>query len=811
MKLHIKLLSSFLICAVTISALVFCSISFFPAYSKAKSSKPKWKKEITSIEVGKTFHYRINNRPKKARIRFSLSHKSRASIHRKTGLFRAKKAGTVIITAKIQQKNKKAIQLKSKVKIVRKKQKTGNKNIHPDSSRKKANSLSVPNRSAILNHVTFSVAESIHPWNHSIMLYSSRILLDSEVQNSTLSLSPTILKNNAKKDIHLNAHFLSLSDDGKIVTYQLTPDSAQKMCPGNGTLDGEYSIHSNLFSYPLYTKYSERICPNSVSGYILDTHQTSLSHVSVKLYSDSKNTPMAETTTDQHGYYQFQNIAENHLTLVAERENYDSCSIRSLDPSGKNICQNIILHPSDTKNLAVACQILDEKNKPITDTAVVLTTKDNVSASGDFHCSDKNQDLLFLKGFVDSKGSILFANQKSSYSNGYTQIKHCQDQSLPKYIRGDMPKSDSVIIDPCSSLNRQNEYIIKVFPVTDGVVIPKNYQMASFSFSFSPLVSDHLIIQIHLQELPHISADMVSIGDDGITTAPSHYRYLLYDKNGHILFQTSLSPLLEGNKNNYREQLSSALREQNIRLPDGNYFAAVTAYSSKKIVLSATAIHSVKIFHNKLSAAHFQLAACRTFHSLILADCKQKQTKALSFYLYQKSDTKWFPIGIYTTSSFSDIDTKQKSYLHIPVALSDTSYLLIPSDQSYHIASGSVLLPGKNVGSAAPEHQILIVDQTKDSEASYDHTVTSELLQFSTLCPEIISFCHAYYASSDTYPNTVCAYYQLDGSFTSLLLTAPELSSIYNGASSLICDRLQNGSSIDTTQKSYSTTPFFVT
>lgn len=82
---------------IVVIMITFC-IGLFPLNSKAKTANPKWKKQPSSLEIGKTYHYRIKHCSKKATIRFSSNHSSLASINHKTGLLRAKKAGNVVIT-----------------------------------------------------------------------------------------------------------------------------------------------------------------------------------------------------------------------------------------------------------------------------------------------------------------------------------------------------------------------------------------------------------------------------------------------------------------------------------------------------------------------------------------------------------------------------------------------------------------------------------------------------------------------------------------------------------------------------------------
>lgn len=853
MKSQNQKLYKFLITPTITAIIIILCIGFCPLNGKAKTCKPKWKKQPSSLEVGKTYHYRIKSCPKNAVIQFSSNHTSLAGINRKTGLLRAKKAGNVIITAKIKQSQKKTKKLKTRIRIIKKKNTSTDKNKISTLSTDTTENKEISNQSPILNHVSFSIAESINPWNHSIMLYSSRILLQSEVQNTDLTLTPSMIESNSKTNTPLKAYFSSLSADGKTITYQLNEDSSKKLCPGNGTLDGEYEITSNFFSSSLRTQYHERIHENCICGFVLNSSQTSLANVSIQLYINSQNTPIASTITDKNGYYEFQNITDKNITLKAESENYNSYSLSSLNPAGQTICQNIIMHPISTKNLVVSCQILNKQNQAAKNTAVILTTKDadftgNTIYSPDktFSTDDKTTNF-FLQGFVDANGIISFANQETINADNYTQISCHPNQSLPVYLHGKMPVSDSIIQDPLHVLTRNQDYILYVFPTTDGTAIPRDYQMESFSFSFDSLLSDSLFLQIQLQDLPSLNADKVSIQSDTLTDSVSSYHYTLYDKKGNELFQTTLSPSSKENQNDYSKQLTTALQADKIRLTDGDYFAAITAFSSdsseksdysneKETPISGTTILSVQIQNNTISPADFSLSPCQTMHALSYIDNYNENLENISFILYQKKDTLWFPIGTYTTDSFTSIHSGQKAYLNLPVS-PGTDYYLNPLSTKYQINSGNYFtIPEEQknmmatntskqenmttintseqedlIPSHTPEHQI-ILDFVSDHETNRkDALDLSGLLDYVYLCTNITFFHKDFFDNSTTYPNTVYAYYQTDGSFANLLLATPSFSYYENNSSTFIYNRLQNGTAILTSQPSYSTTAFFVT
>lgn len=794
--------------------MITLSINLFPLDSKAKTAHPKWKKQLSSLEVGKTYRYSIKHCPKKATIQFSSNHPSLASINCKTGLFRAKKPGKVVITAKIKQTQKRSKKLKTHIRIIKKKP----SNLSANASEKQE----LPSQSSILNHVTFSVADSVNPWNHSIMLYSSRILLQSEVQNTNLILTPSRIKSNPKINFPLTAHFSSLSADGKKITYQLDEDSSKKLCPGNGTSDGEYEITGNFFPNSLRTQYHERIHKNSLCGFVLNTNQTSLPNVSVKLYNNSQNMLIASTTTDSNGYYEFQNITDKNITLKAESENHDSYILSSLNPSEQNICQNIIMHPTSKKNLSVSCQILNKQNQAVKNTAVILTKKDTeftVNPSGNIPSNDESENF-FLQGFVDSNGLVSFANQENINANEYTQITYHSNQSLPEYFRSKMPVSDSVVHDSSHTMTRNQDYVLYVFPATNGSSIPRDYQMESFSFSFDPLLSDSLFLQIYLEELPLLSTEKVSIHSDTLLDPVSSYHYGLYDKKGNELFHTTLSPLSKDSQDDYSKQLTAALQYSQTRLTDGDYYAAVTAFTSlsstksntsdkEETVISGTSILPIQIQNNMISSVSFTLSPCQTFHALTFIDNCNKNLKTFSFTLYQKADTSWFPIGTYITDLFIPIHSGQKAYLTLPIS-PNTSYCLVPSSTQYQISSGNYFTTSKTQ-SQSTEHQILLCFVPDNDAVIKNILDLSGLLDYINLCTNKSNFHKEFFSNSSTYPNTVYAHYETDGTFVNLFLATPSLSSDENISSTFIYDRLQNGKAIHTSQTSYSATMFFVT
>lgn len=786
------------------------TVNIIPTCSQAKTKKPKWKKEITSLTVGKTYRYRITGCSKKSIIRFSSNHKSLASIHPKTGLLRAKKKGSIIITAKIKEPHRKVKKIKTKLKITTKKKNTthsskNNSNLAKNNTSSVSSDLQTKTKtshSTILDHVQFTVSKSINPWNHTLLLYSNRILLQSEVQNSTLTLSHSLSESNSNYANHLIANFVSLSGDGKTLIYQLSDASAQKICPGNGTQNGNYNITSTLFSDTLSSYYQECISSNSISGFAITSNSSTLANVSVSLYSNRSHMLLASTKTDQNGYYQFQNITTEDVTLTAQLENYDTFSTSIENLTGYPLCQNIIMHPFSINDLALSCQIVDTDEQPIKDATVIIINAD--------------QELI-SRGKVNTNGMITFANEISNSSKGYTLINYQNNNSIPFYYSENMPSSDNIITAENPLFSRNQEYSIYVIPTDEESNIPTEYHMASFSFSFASLLSEQLFLQVHLQDLPVLSIDKLSVNTDSLEENYSYFDLTLYSKDAISIFQTQLMPSAQISNNDFSKQLSLEFQNSSLRFHDGEYYIALTAYSYADQPISGTEILPVSIQNGMIRSLEFTLKPVIVSHSIIYANFSCDTTDPLSFYLYQQSNSLWFPIGIFSSDIFTTITTTtSKSYIDFPLLQENMTYCLVPDDSSYSITSGFLLQTTSeqedDVTNSIPDHQIIIAKTSTDDKTKDYLNQNCNLIDYISFCTFHQTFDDTFFSSSYSYPNTIYAYYQTDGTFLNIFLATPAfLQSNTTSSSDQIYYCLHNRDIIYTSQPSYRFTPFFVT
>ena len=181
-----KQLSSLFI--ITIFSIALFSI-FFPKKAYAKSSVC-FARKYNILTIEKNVLYKIKNLGKTDYVRYSVSNPSLASIGKKSGLMTPKKAGKLTVNAVIY--NKKHKRLKTLT-----------------------NNVTIQQKKQILPNAVFKVNKGINPWNFTISLSCSRILLKKEIQADKLTITPK-----GRKSPKLTASFTSISADGKEIIYK---------------------------------------------------------------------------------------------------------------------------------------------------------------------------------------------------------------------------------------------------------------------------------------------------------------------------------------------------------------------------------------------------------------------------------------------------------------------------------------------------------------------------------------------------------------------------------------------------------------
>lgn len=371
-----------------------------------------------------------------------------------------------------------------------------------------------------LKHVKLSVSAKMNPSDHTLLLYSNRILLKSEVRRSKLTLSLKGQKNSSRK---LKATFLSLSKNGKKITYQLNAASRAYLCPGNGTRNGTYRVNSSLCSKSFQTKYRERFTPNILTGFVLSQKGAAVPSAAVSLF-DAKNQKIRTVKTDRSGHYKFPKISKTNLSMVVQKKGYATSRITSLSPLGKTECQNVILSPATEKNLALSCYVRDNQKHPIRSATLLL--------------KDSSNRTIF-QGNTDASGRITLRNRKSPASNRFTLISCDQNNMRASYQKKAFPSANLHILSGQKAFKRKNMYSLYV-SVSKKSSQKIEYQGECFHFSFSSFPSDQATFQIRLQPLSTLSPNQAAIktdmqillyGNFSVKVKSSPLTFRLYQKN----------------------------------------------------------------------------------------------------------------------------------------------------------------------------------------------------------------------------------------------------------------------------------------
>lgn len=764
--------------------------------SSAHKKKIKWKSQPSTLQVGKSFRYRISGKAAKSKVRFHSNHPKRAKINTRTGKLQAKRQGSVIITAKVTKKNKSA-KLKTKLRIIpssRQKEQNslGDNTLHEDSS------------DSYLKNVQFSASDNINPWDHSLLLYSNRILLQKEVEDTSLQLSPSSTKQSAKETY--TASFSSLSPDGKCIRYQLSKTDAKKMCPGNGTGDTIYSIRSSFFSKQLSIKYQERIHTNSISGYVLSKKGKYLAGAQIQLISESSDTIIDTARSDKNGFYQFTDISDPSVSIYAAMADFDSLHVKQLSPHGHALCQNLILHPANSDELALSCRLVNSSGETIPSAAVILT-------------DTKTQASLW--GKVDQTGCITFTSSDDCNPADYSYIKYQNQLTSPIYQNEPLPVAERFTHDPAFLLNRNTTYQLQILPSPDSSLV-KDYVPLSFCFSFADLVSDQILFHVTLEELPVLSTKTMSINTDTLTTRAEHYNYALYSFDGDLIFQTILSAQ---NDLGLTKELQQILLDSSLRLPDGAYFVSLSAFDAHQTQISATEIQKVSITDGKLAALTCHLSPVSSLQTFLYAKIpKEKIPDSISFTLYQEFSSIYFPVNTYTADNFSMLNYNScQSILTLSSVKADTNYFLLPDTATYCISSDltiaennllqnirkDILPRGILFRAQTPSFQIVLTENPSEQISTKPELNINVKHDTFSCHIQTISLDRHYFDSSNAYPNTVYAYHQKDGSL--LNISFQSSTNISSANPSFIMNCFKNGTDIVTNQSSYRLTPFFVT
>lgn len=653
----------------------------------------------------------------------------------------------------------------------------------------------------LLKHTKLSVSKQINPWNHTLILYSSRILLRSEVRHSSLTLSQKTNKKSAKI---IKAKFLSLSKNGRKITYQLNAKSRHYLCSGDGTKNGFYKITSSLFTKSLLTKYRERLSPNTLSGFVLSQTGSPVPSAKVFLQNERKK-KVKSTKTDPSGYYCFRNISNSNLSISVQKKGYANSKISSLQPAKKSLCQNIILAPLSEKNLAVTCILQNEQCEPLSSTSVILT--------------DSSSHPI-AQGKTDQEGRITFSNIKKPISNGFSLINYHKTRTHASFQNHSFPQSNFMITPLAKALKRRNTYYLTIVPKDSASSI--KYQRERFSFSFSSFLTDQVVFQVQLQKLSILNPKKISVNMDTLSppkVTPSNLSFSLYSSvpsssKAPCLFHANV-PLHKALVSPFslsETTLPSLLQEKSVYIEDGSYYIHLQGLNSSLRPISSSSFFSIKVQDGFISPVNCTLFTAKNMKILLYGNFPVPKTpSSLSFHLFQQYHSIWFPVQEVSSSILSSVSPSScKAFINLYGITAKEKYLLISSNPNYSIIQGQSFSTKADTlfsnlsNLTVPSHQIICqfekLNQIFKSSADLETSLSS--------IPNTHHINTQFLQTSDSYPNTVYAFYQSNGTLLSTFLTSK---SFYPQKNRTFYDCYTNGATLRTSQPVYRSTPFFVT
>lgn len=767
-----KQLSSLFI--ITIFSIALFSI-FFPKKAYAKSSVC-FARKYNILTIEKNVLYKIKNLGKTDYVRYSVSNPSLASIGKKSGLMTPKKAGKLTVNAVIY--NKKHKRLKTLT-----------------------NNVTIQQKKQILPNAVFKVNKGINPWNFTISLSCSRILLKKEIQADKLTITPK-----GRKSPKLTASFTSLSADGKEIIYTLNTSGQTKLCPGNSSMDGTYTLESLRFSKKLSLNYKERLTENTLSGFVLNSDGNSVKHALVTLKKGTVT--LNKCHTDENGHYKLQNV-QNADCLTVEKTGFKKNTLYNPAISSKGTtCENIILRSSKETDVAMDFLITDKKNNPIPNTSIyILEQKDTAPSQTPFPDTTEQisavncmadyipKEKILYSGATDSGGRLLLSNSPSSPSAPCSNLT-LGEETLVSYSAQQKPAPNiKKEILPSSILDDNKNYVIYIKNYSKDN-LQHSYHTKKILFSFTSLITDYAFLHVRLNLCQQTSLKDLSIISD---TPPSLYRSLLFqffhpdDKKAFYQYPVEKEHFkMTGNK-----ILSSSLLLP-ISLPEDTYYLKIQALSEESNILSQSDFVICYISNSTAFLEPITLQKAGYARLLVYGNREYSLSSKASFELYQKYDGYYFYIGNYFTDIFTKKDKEfSVSSLYLNNLFPNSDYLLVPLSGniaakeylSFHSTNQSIF-PAKEYAehSLTPLATIYCIKtdlgiNTGNNSDGLHHTDDTCLLSVPNDFYKdtiTISYKDTYKISqhlvrtSHAYPNSVIAIYKPNGTFlTSTLTTSP--------------------------------------
>ena len=759
--------------------LTFITAAFLTNFSplhfsikKVQAAAPiSFTKTYRDLTVGKKVKYQLKNMNKTNYAKFFLSNSSLASIEKNTGILTPKKTGILTVKAIVYNKKNKII------KILK-------------------NQVTIQEKKKILPNATFKVKKTINPWNFTITLSCSRILLEKEINTDKLSIYPK-----GKKSPKLTASFTKLSDNGQEIIYTLNTFSQAKLCPGNFSMDGTYILESKRFSKKLSLTYQERLTKNTLSGFVFYTNGNCVKNALVTLKKG--DITIKKSYTDKNGHYLFKNISGSDC-LTVEKSGFQKCTIQNpiISPKGTT-CENIILRSEKDTDIAIEFFVTDKQDIPIPNTSIYLLEEKETKPNNHKTDSFSKDDILY-SGTTDSTGKLLLSNTSSVPANPYSGLIF-EEQTTLTYSSNQKPPvtNKNVLAKTILDCNKTYAIYIKNFSLEQP---HSSYLTKKIIFSFSNILTNRALLHIKLEPCPLTSIKNLSIISD---TPSSIYRSLslqfFHPDRKESFYELTIS------KEQFRELGNQIVIPSLLlptALPDGTYYLCIKALSEENNILSKSNFITCNITKHAISLKEVTLQKPQYARILAYGNFESRVSDIASFQLYQKVSNHYFFLQNVSTEQFTKKSHEfSLANLFLENLLPDTDYILIPSSStiaaqeyvSFHTTKQTIF-PTK----VDAEHSLTPLSRIhclKNFIPSippnfYLDTISISYQKSHNVTQDFVRRCQ-------TYPNCVIAIYNSSGTLlTSTITTSPMLDYTSFPKYSII-DIYANNKILKTNQTSY--------
>ena len=721
--------------------------------SSAAVKKPSFAKKYNKVAVGTSVYFSLKHVKKSYHIQYTSSNTKIATIKKSTGKCTGISSGKCTIYAKIyNKKHRKVKTLKHALKVV---------------------------KNSLLPNASFHLVQSINPFNYTVKIGCSRILLKKEVQKSKISLT----KNGNSSP--LSATFSELSTTGKEVTYTLNSQSQKKLCPRNGTMDGTYTLSSPLFRKKITLSYQERIGSHSLSGYVFSVEGTPINQAYIKCMAESS---VETCRTDSNGFYHLKNV-KNPISITVTKSGYLPETLSQPTTfSHATRCENFFLHREKENQFTAQFHVAQQCGTPIPQASVSIIQ------------SDRDNQIL-CSGETDEKGNILFYANQIPSSAPCTKWTIGQKDSLDYENLFTPDSANSIKIAPLSL--DKNYTLLVGKPPKENV---PGYPFRKFTFCPKDYLSQQFLFDVKLSDSNSLSLENLSFKwDRKSNPLPANLRLSFYQKQCHKpVLTASLSA------NDFRVNEHALFLPSNIpySLPDGSYFVKGMLEDEEHHCISQSSIIEISIFAGKCSSRELSFLTGSYARILAYGDFAQTDIHA-TFHRYEKINGEYFYIDTLTTSPFQGKKWDMKTAnLILPCTQAEASYLLLPGEGEI-ISDKHLIFTAKELNIYSGEDTAITsfpMAKISCHPASENTSDSLPGIWDKEYIPPVTSHGNAtksYVRSCPSYPNTITAFRKNDGLFLSASIAQSSWKNIISNTGHAIMDIYANGKELVTTQDSY--------